>query len=255
MHLTRNMSNTSSVNSENCVRWQQGRVAFSCAPVRALLRTHGLESTLMQRCAPDWLNFALICNISDGLLDYAKVTAYLATHSQTNTYQSPQNRWHSSSHSPPAQTSYRLPCWIVALRHYITWLSPQVRRFFVIQEYLVRSRGCRRCIKECAVAQVTGAFLNATPLRRGIVFVFVTCLFIILFVRNVTWNKYHHETFRRSMTLYQWIRHLAAPATGRGTRFAVHCDLIISTIRSMITVQQERYCFCVCNLFVYHPVC
>ena len=27
-----------------------GRVALSCAPVRALLRTHGLESTLMQRC-------------------------------------------------------------------------------------------------------------------------------------------------------------------------------------------------------------
>jgi len=123
------------------------RVALSCAPVRALLRTHGLESTLMQRCAhgsapvgalplaqptlwaPVWLNFALICNISDGLLDYAKVFAYLATHSQTNTYQSPQNRWHSLSHSPPAQTSYRLPCWIVALRHYITWLSPRVRRF------------------------------------------------------------------------------------------------------------------------------
>jgi len=110
----------------------QGRVALSCAPVRALLRTHGLESSLMQRCAhgsapvgalpwaqptlcaPDWLNFALICNISDGLLDYAKVIAYLATHSQTNTYQSPQNQWHSSSHSPPAQTSYRLPCW-----HYV----------------------------------------------------------------------------------------------------------------------------------------
>jgi len=34
----------------------------------------------------------LICNITDGLLDYAKVIAYLATHSQTNTYQSPQNR-------------------------------------------------------------------------------------------------------------------------------------------------------------------
>jgi len=81
-----------------------GRVALSCAPVRALLRTHGLESTLTQRCAhgsasvgalpwaqptlcaPDWLNFALICNIADGLLDYAKVIAYLATHSQTNTY-------------------------------------------------------------------------------------------------------------------------------------------------------------------------
>ena len=33
----------------------------------------------------------------------------------------------------------------------------RVRRFFVIQEYLVRSRGRRRCIKECAtaVAQVT----------------------------------------------------------------------------------------------------
>ena len=29
----------------------QGRVALSCAPVRALLRTHGLESSLMQRCA------------------------------------------------------------------------------------------------------------------------------------------------------------------------------------------------------------
>ena len=28
-------------------------------------------------------------------------------------------------------TSYRLPCWIVALRHYITWLSPRVRRFFL----------------------------------------------------------------------------------------------------------------------------
>ena len=27
------------------------RVALSCVPVRALLRTHGLESTLMQRCA------------------------------------------------------------------------------------------------------------------------------------------------------------------------------------------------------------
>ena len=26
-------------------------VALSCGPVRALLRTHGLESTLMQRCA------------------------------------------------------------------------------------------------------------------------------------------------------------------------------------------------------------
>jgi len=27
------------------------RVALSCGPVRAFLRTHGLESTLMQRCA------------------------------------------------------------------------------------------------------------------------------------------------------------------------------------------------------------
>ena len=26
-------------------------VALSCTPVRALLRTHGLESTLIQRCA------------------------------------------------------------------------------------------------------------------------------------------------------------------------------------------------------------
>ena len=96
----------------------QRRVALSCGPVRALLRIHGLESTLMQHCAhgsapvgalpwaqhalcaADWLNFMLICNTADGLLDYAKVVAYLATHSQTNTYQSPQNRWHSSSHSP-----------------------------------------------------------------------------------------------------------------------------------------------------------
>ena len=30
---------------------QLKRVALSCVPVRALLRTHGLESTLMQRCA------------------------------------------------------------------------------------------------------------------------------------------------------------------------------------------------------------
>ena len=37
-------------------------------------------------CTPDLLNFVLICNIADGLLDYAKVIAYLATHSQTNTY-------------------------------------------------------------------------------------------------------------------------------------------------------------------------
>ena len=108
----------------------------------------------------------LICNIADDLLDYAKVIAYLATHSQTNTYKSSQNRRHSSSHPPPAQASYRLPCWIVALRHYVTWLRPRVRRFFVIQEYLERSRGHRRCIKECAtaVAQVTGALLNATRL-------------------------------------------------------------------------------------------
>ena len=87
--------------------WGLRRVALSCAPVRALLRTHGLESTLMQRCAhgsapvgalpwalhalcaSDWLNFVLICNIADGLLDYTEVIAYLATHSQTNTYQSP----------------------------------------------------------------------------------------------------------------------------------------------------------------------
>ena len=32
--------------------WQLRRVALSCGPVRALLRTHGLESTLMQRCGP-----------------------------------------------------------------------------------------------------------------------------------------------------------------------------------------------------------
>ena len=63
-------------------------------------------------------------------------------------------------------TSYRLPCWIVALRHYITWLSPRVRRFFVIQENLERACWRRRCIKECAtaVSQVTGALLNATRL-------------------------------------------------------------------------------------------
>jgi len=118
---------------------QRRRVALSCAPVRAFLCTHGLESTLVQRCAhgsapvgalpwaqhalcaSDWLNFVLICNIADGLLKYAKVFAYLATHSQTNTYQSPQNRWHSchsSSHPPPAraaQASYRLPCRITIL--------------------------------------------------------------------------------------------------------------------------------------------
>jgi len=36
----------------------------------------------------------------------------------------------------------------------------------VIQENLERARGRRRCIKECAtaVAQVTGALLNATRL-------------------------------------------------------------------------------------------
>ena len=163
----------------------QKRVALSCVPVRPLLRTHGLESTLMQRCAhgsapvgalpwaqhalcaSDWLNFVLIsiiCNIADGLLDYAKVIVYLATHSQTNTYQSPQNRWHSSSHPPPAQTSYRLPCWIVALCHVAKSTGAT---FFVIQKYLERSRGRRCCIKECAtaVAQVTGALLNATRLR------------------------------------------------------------------------------------------
>jgi len=136
--------------------------AHGSAPVGALLwAQHAL-------CASDWFNFVLICNIADGLLDYAKVIAYLATHSQTNTYQSPQNRWHSSSHPPPAQESYRLQCWIVALRHYVTWLSPRVRRFFVIQEYLECSRGRKRCIKECAtaVAQVTGALLNATRLSR-----------------------------------------------------------------------------------------
>ena len=39
--------------------------------------------------------------------------------------------------------------------------------FFVLQENFERSRGRRRCIKECstAVAQVTGALLNATRLR------------------------------------------------------------------------------------------
>ena len=43
-------------------------------------------------------------------------------------------------------------------------LSRRVRRFFVLQENLERSRGHRRCIKECstAVAQATGALLNAT---------------------------------------------------------------------------------------------
>ena len=119
-------------------------VALSCAPVRMLRHTHRLESTLMHWSAPmgalpwaqpmffapDWLNLVLICNIADGLLDYAKVSAYLATHSQTNTYKSPQNRWHSATHRPPAQTfSYRLPCWIVTLRQYDTWLSRWLRRF------------------------------------------------------------------------------------------------------------------------------
>jgi len=45
-----------------------------------------------------------------------------------------------------------------------------MRRFFVIQEYFERSRGRRRCIKECAtavarataVAQVTGALQRAS---------------------------------------------------------------------------------------------
>jgi len=39
--------------------------------------------------------------------------------------------------------------------------------FFVIQENLERSRGCRHCIKECstAVSQATGALLNATRFR------------------------------------------------------------------------------------------
>ena len=135
------------------------RCAHGSAPVGALpWAQHAL-------CASDWLNFVLICNIADGLLDYAEVIAYLATHSQTSTYQSPQNRWHSSSHPPPAQASYRLPCWIVALRHYVTWLSSRVRRFSVIQEYLERSRGRRRCIKESAT---TGALLNATRLRGAL---------------------------------------------------------------------------------------
>jgi len=166
----------------------QGRVALSCAAVRALLRTHGLESTLMQRCAhgsapvgalpwaqptlcaPDWLNFALICNISDGLLDYAKVIAYLATHSQTNTYQSPQNRWHSSSHSPPA-SSAMLDCSITSLYHVTkstgaTFFCITSMFFLWSKKVLVRSLGRRRCIKECAtaVAQVTGALLNAPAL-------------------------------------------------------------------------------------------
>ena len=35
---------------ENDIRIYPRRVALSCAPVRALLRTHRLESTLMQRC-------------------------------------------------------------------------------------------------------------------------------------------------------------------------------------------------------------
>jgi len=119
----------------------------SDATLRPRERPRGSTPVGAAHVVRPWLiNFALICNISDGLLDYAKVIAYLATHFQTNTYQSPQNRWHSLSHSPPAQTWYRLPCWIVALRHYVTWRSPRVRRFFVIQEYLERSRGRRRCI-------------------------------------------------------------------------------------------------------------
>jgi len=55
-------------------------------------------------------------------------------------------------------SSAMLDCSITSLYHVV--------RFFVIEEYLVRSRGRRRCIKECAttVMQVTGALLNATRL-------------------------------------------------------------------------------------------
>ena len=97
---------------------------------------------------------------------YAKVIAYLATHSQTNTYQSPQNRWHSSSHLPPAQTSYRLPCWIVALRHYITWLSPQVRRFLWSKNTWCAPVGAGVALRSAPQLwrKSRGALLNATCL-------------------------------------------------------------------------------------------
>ena len=56
-----------------------------------------------------------------------------------------------------------LDCSIMSLYH-VTKSTGAT--FFVIQEYLVRSCWRRRCIKECAtaVAQVTGALLNATRL-------------------------------------------------------------------------------------------
>jgi len=63
-------------------------------------------------------------------------------------------------------SSAMLDCSITSLCH----VAPRVRRFFVIQEYLERSRGRRRCIKECAtvVAQVTGTLLNATRLSYSL---------------------------------------------------------------------------------------
>ena len=61
-------------------------------------------------------------------------------------------------------SSAMLDCSITSLCHVAKFTGAT---FFVIQEYLERSRGRRRCIKESAttVAQVTGALLNATRLR------------------------------------------------------------------------------------------
>jgi len=71
-----------------------------------------------------------------------------------------------------------------------------VRRFFVIQENLERARWRRRCIKECAtaVAQVTGALLNATRLwcnyyhahrNEGVLSFPFVCLFVCHVVNSV----------------------------------------------------------------------
>ena len=61
-------------------------------------------------------------------------------------------------------TMMMLDCSITSLYH-VTKSTGAT--FFVIQEDLERARWRRRCIKECAtaVAQVTGALLNATRLR------------------------------------------------------------------------------------------
>jgi len=110
----------------------------------------------------------LICNIGDGLLDYAKVIAYLATHSQTN-YLPISTKLMTFSNSSTSRTnifisSAMLDCSITSLCH-VT--KSTCATFFVLQENLERSCGRRRCIKECstAVGQATGVLLNASRLR------------------------------------------------------------------------------------------